>query len=410
MADLDYTPSAPARSLKGGRSKLLGVLIPNTNNPIYNLYIDGIKDTAYAAGYGVLTFKTGSDHAGESQSLRVLYEQRVAGAIITTPSWREHIPRLTQAGIALVTIDARASAADSVSLDNLSAMAKAVGRLAGLGHRQIGIVTGPLDIVSERERLIGYRRALRRARLSTERGWQGIARGFEDVDAIGVVGPLLTGGHRPSALIVSSSNLTPGVLVAAARAELRIPEDLAVIGFGDLSWTPSLVSPITSLVEPAYEMGVQACALLFERIAGRFEGPARRLYHQARLVVRRSCGAPAEAHDASTDSPSLTFFSQVASHRLEGSGAAGRCGSAGLSEEVGAADARYVGGDSSMRPGDHVGDTRQQIERIIRHGVSLDVQAHAPDESVRGEHGRVTLAAHANRRVDEREVAEAGEE
>jgi len=311
MADLDYTPSAPARSLKGGRSKLLAVLIPNTNNPIYNLYIDGIKDTAYAAGYGVLTFKTGTDHAGESQSLRLLYEQRVIGAVMTSPSWRGHIPRLTRAGIVVVSIDARVPAVDRVSLDNMVAMARAVEHLAGLGHRRIGIVTGPLDIVSERERLVGYRRALRRAGLATERGWQGITRGFEDADAMDVAGPLFEAERRPSAVVVSSSNLTPGVLVAAARAGLRVPEDLAVVGFGDLSWTPTLVSPITSLVEPAYEMGVQACGLLLERIASRRDGPPRRLYHQARLVVRLSCGAPAEARDAPADLPCLAFFSQV---------------------------------------------------------------------------------------------------
>jgi LacI family transcriptional regulator len=311
MAELNYTPSAAARSLKRGRSKLIGVLLPASNNPIYNRYIDGIKDTAYAAGYSVVLCKTGSGHAGAAHILRLLREQRVPGVILLScQAWQAHLLALRHVGVSVVSIDHRAPGCDQVTLDNVVAIGCAVEHLAGLGHRRIGMITGPLHIRSERERLIGYRRAVRHHGLPLERRWQVVAADFSDDGGIAAANVLLRGGDRPSALIVSSSALTPGVLVAIGAANLRVPEDLALVGVGEMSWTPTLVSPITSLVEPAYQMGADACRLLLGRLAEHEAGPPRRLSYPARLAVRLSCGAPPALRDVPLHSPhSLLFYS-----------------------------------------------------------------------------------------------------
>jgi LacI family transcriptional regulator len=215
-----------------------------------------------------------------------------------------------QRGVTVVSIDHKVAGCDRISLDNRSAMLRAVDHLASLGHRSIGMIAGPAAVISERERLIGYRRAMRLHRLPIERRLQVFTSGFSDKDGVAAARHMLAGTPRPTALIVASSALAPGVLAAAGEAGLRIPQDLAVLGVGEMSWSPALVSPITSLVEPAYEMGAAACRYLLERSSGEYSGPGRSFLYPARLAVRLSCGAPAEARDVPfRDGRSLLFAS-----------------------------------------------------------------------------------------------------
>lgn len=312
MDDLNYTPNAAARSLKRGRSKLIGVLFPYSGNPIFNCYAEGIMNTAYAADYSVVLCKMDIGRAGEVEVLRLLHEQRVAGVIMQHVEWRPqaHLPALLRAGIRVVSLDQRAPGCDRVTLDNAAAMERAVAHLARLGHRDIGMITGPLHLHSECERLVGYRRSMRRQGLPLVHRWQVVAPDFTDGSSIAAANALFRAGDRPSALIVSSSGLTPGVLIAIGAAHLRVPEDIALVGVGEMSWTPTLVSPITSLVEPAYQMGADACRLLLDRLAGRDTSPPRRLLYPAHLAVRLSCGAPPIMRDVPLNSPqSLLFYS-----------------------------------------------------------------------------------------------------
>ena len=313
MAELNYTPNSSARSLRLGQTELLGVLLPDTDNPLYGRHVNGIRDTAYDAGYGVFVYRAGHNSGEDARYIQLLQRQRVAGFIVTSPGWNPYMRALEEAGVTGVCIDHRAPGYDWVTVDNVAATMQAVDHLARLGHRKIAMLTGPMAALSERQRLVGYRRAMRRLGLPLGRHLQGVAAGFADHDAMDVVGRMVEveDMDRPTALVVSSSDLTPGALVAATAAGLRIPEDLALVSFGDLSWTPTLVSPITSLVEPAYDMGAEACRLLLDRLTGRYTGVPRQRNYPTRLVVRLSCGAPAEDRDSSI-SPATLLFHGVA--------------------------------------------------------------------------------------------------
>ena len=174
------------------------------------------------------------------------------------------------------------------------------------------MICGPLFVPSEAERLVGYRRAMRKHGLRVERRLQCVATGFTDQAGIDAGQRILAQRRHPSALIVSSSALTPGVLIAAADAGLSIPDDIALVGVGEMSWSPALISPITSLVEPAYEMGVEACRMLLERAALRENGPPRRRPFAPRLAVRLTCGAPPKMRDVHIRSRHSLLFSDVA--------------------------------------------------------------------------------------------------
>ena len=117
---------------------------------------------------------------------------------------------------------------------------------------------------------------------------------------------MLSLADRPTALVAATNDLTLGAIAAAADLGLRIPDDLALVGFDELGWTPSLSSPLTTVLQPTRAIGAAAARLLLDRMAGE-PGPARRLYLPARLAVRLSCRAPLEARDPTTRPFRLAF-------------------------------------------------------------------------------------------------------
>jgi LacI family transcriptional regulator len=237
--------------------------------------------------------------------LRVLREHRVAGIILglgdaqlraKVPSLQRQVAILRQAGIPTVSVDKRVAGMDSVMLDNVRAAAQAVEHLIRLGHERIGIITGPLWTTTGRGRLIGYRRAMRRAGLPLERSLQGIGP-FSQQSGATLAQAMLSHRDWPTALIAASNDLTLGVLSAVAPIGLHIPGDLALVGFDEMNWASTLMSPLTTVVQPAKEMGAAACRLLLDRITGDVTGPAQRLHFPGRLIVRQSSGAPADEQD-----------------------------------------------------------------------------------------------------------------
>ncbi len=185
---------------------------------------------------------------------------------------------------------------DSVLLDNVGAAMEAVDHLIRLGHRHIGFITGPLTATTAHERLVGYRRAMRRAGLPLDRSVQASC-AWDSQAAAAIARTMLSSAARPTALIAATADLTLGIIAEAARMNLHIPDDLAVVGFDELSWNPALLSPVTTVIQPARHIGMAAAELLIDRISGRYSGPPRRVRLSAHLAIRQSCGSD-RAHGA----------------------------------------------------------------------------------------------------------------
>jgi len=291
MAELKYSPSAPARSLKGGRTKMLGVLLPELANPFYAAIADGIEEVAYDAGYCVILCNS-QRQSRVAQYWRILREHRVAGVIVTAGLADQ---RPLDAGVPVVSVDHRLPGIDSVMLDNVDAGRLAAEHLIGLGHRRIGMVSGLLTTTSGRGRLVGYRRAMRHAGLPLDPALQA-GSPYTERDARALANRMLARPDRPTALVAATNQLTLGVIAAAADQRLRIPDDLALVGFDELGWTASLISPLTTVLQPTRALGAEACRLVLERLGG-YDGPARRRYLPASLAIRLSSRAPIEVRD-----------------------------------------------------------------------------------------------------------------
>ena len=179
---------------------------------------------------------------------------------------------------------------DTVISDNVSGAHQATKHLLEAGRQRIGLVNLPLAISTGRGRLEGYRRALEEYGRPTEEsliaiGGRGADEGYRQADIL----LSLPAGRRPDALVVASHLMTLGALKALRDRGLRIPEDVAVIGFDDTEWASLLDPPLTVVSQPAYEMGSQAARMLLARITSGATDPPRRVVLPTGLVFRRSC-------------------------------------------------------------------------------------------------------------------------
>jgi len=291
---LGYRPNGVARALVSRATTTVGLVVGDIENPFFAAAARGLADVMEAHGYTVLLANADEDAQRERRAVDVLRARQVDGMVVVPAPGASpgHLAELVAAGVPLVLLDRVVAGvdADSVLVRNVAGAQAAVGHLVALGHRRVGVVTDSPDITSSAERIEGYRRALRGA---------GIA---DDPDLISIGGPtqadgeaaamrLLDRGDRPTAVFTANNFMTVGTLRAVRRLRLRIPGDVALVGFDDLDWTTLVQPPVTVVSQPVAELGRTAGLCLLRRLNGE-RGRPRRIRLQARLIVRGSCGAP----------------------------------------------------------------------------------------------------------------------
>jgi DNA-binding LacI/PurR family transcriptional regulator len=292
--ELAYRPNRVARSLRVRRSRTIGVLIPDIQNPFFTGVIRGIEDRLQATDHTLLLVSSDDDPARERAYVDLLKAEGVGGLILV-PGLAGARPYrdLLDEKIALCAIDRLLPdlPCDSVTVTNAEGAALAVRHLCGLGHRRVAIVTGPPDVSTARERLAGYLAALREAKLLRDPMLIQHAP-FRPEGGHEATERLLALARRPTAIFAASDLTALGTLRALHEHRLRIPQDVAVISFDDMPWAAALHPPLTAVAQPTYELGATAARLLLERLRDPSR-PVQRVRLQTRLVVRASCGAAA---------------------------------------------------------------------------------------------------------------------
>ena len=222
---------------------------------------------------------------------RILATGLIAGVVVVTPRHGDEKSLLDLGKeVSLVVLDHRASGSSfpHVTVDNLRAGHEATRYLIQKGRRRIAMITGPMDIQSARERLSGYRLALEEAnfcpttRELVRQGWFIHSSGYEQTQAL-----LNRGKPYPDAIFCSNDLMAAGALQALKEAGLRVPEDVAVMGFDDLEMARTTQPPLTTMAQPIQTMGETAIRLLSRLIKGE-EPDVRRVVLEAKLVVRQS--------------------------------------------------------------------------------------------------------------------------
>lgn len=290
IARLGYQPNAVARSMARGRTGMLACISPNVTDYTFASIIEGAQKIARHSGYFLLS-AAAPDEASFNQLMDQLVKSgRVDGLIIIQP-YIEHRSRGVPAGCPTIFAGGGAHrnqrVGSSVVLDDAAAAAEATHHLIELGHRVIGMITGPLDEVCVQNRMTGFEEALANAglpllpELVVEGDWSAASGDhifytlWQNVT------------QRPTALFVQNDLMAAGVLHAARKLEVSIPEQLSIISIDDLPLTPYLDPPLTTMKQNFAELGEIAAHLLIQAL-GQHPIPLRHQQTKAQIVQRRS--------------------------------------------------------------------------------------------------------------------------
>ena len=298
IKQLDYHPNHVARSLKTSRTRTLGIIVPDMTISFFPQIIRGAETAARARNYTLIAANSDESSSRQKELLTLLRSQRVEGILLVVASAQTpvgEISRMLDAGIPLVCVDRIPDRVpvDSVSLEDESAAALGVNHLIAQGHRRIAIVTGPLSLHNERRRLLGYRQALSAAGIAPleSLAWEGNLRP-QDVAAV-CLERLSDRAHWPDAIVCTNGPTALGVLRAMHTLRIATPQDIGFLTFDELT-VDDLFSPhITTVVQPAYEIGFQAAGMLLGRISsGERDGGSLTVKLPGSLKIRDSSRLP----------------------------------------------------------------------------------------------------------------------
>jgi LacI family transcriptional regulator len=269
MEDVSFVPSITASGLAGGRSRLIGLLVPSFTWPFIPDIVRGVAEVAGNTIYEIVFYsindKTREDNKGDVID-HILSTNLIAGLLAILPGQSSrYVVRLHQLGFPIVMIDDQLlpPAMPWVGVDNFTGAYDATRHLLNLGHRRIAHIQGPLRFLYSNERYRGYCQALQDADIPIDPALV-IEGDLEITGGKSAARTLLTlaPAQRPTAIFAGSDQMAYGVLAVAAALGLRVPDDLALVGFDDIYSSAYIQPPLTTVKQPFTEMGQRAAELL----------------------------------------------------------------------------------------------------------------------------------------------------
>ena len=287
VGDLGYAVNAAASSLRGVRTGIILVLIPDISNPFFGSLLKGIQTRARDAGCSILIGDNGDRPDMSRHDVQQLVRHRADGVIVVTGSIPEH-RIFGSGGTPIVAVSERVrSGIPLVGIDNVGASAEAVRHLIDLGHRRICHLAGPRSSKLTDDRIAGYRLALAAANIPFDgtliRSCDfSIASGREET------GRLLAQDRSLTAIFAASDGLAVGAVARLREAGLHVPHDVSVVGFDDVELSAVNYPSLTTVHQPREEMGAVAMGMVLDLLGG------QRILHDrilpSSLVIRDSSG------------------------------------------------------------------------------------------------------------------------
>jgi len=289
IADLGFVRNDAARQLRAGRSRSLGLVVLDVANPFFAEVARGAEDRATAEGMTVLLGNSAQDAAREGAYLDLFREQRVNGVLLTpATAGEERVRGLVDAGIPVILVDAEAEGVPSVAVDDVDGGYLAVSHLLSLGRRRVAFVGGPSGVRQVADRLEGARRAVAEHPDATLEVFEQPALSVLEGRAVGEQLAHRPAADRPDAVFCANDLLAVGMLQGLSiLGDVTVPGDIALIGYDDIDFASATVVPLSSIRQPAREIGAAAVELLFEGMREPDASP-RTVRFQPELVVRAS--------------------------------------------------------------------------------------------------------------------------
>ncbi|MGW1991488.1 LacI family DNA-binding transcriptional regulator [Embleya sp. NPDC001921] len=292
VALLGFVRNDSARSLRSGVANTVGLIVLDVANPFFTDVARGVEDACNETGSVVILCNSDDSGAKQERYLRVLQEQRVRGVLVT-PARDAELPvaELRARGLAVVLLDRADDRADlcSVAVDDVVGGRLAAEHLVAEGHREFAFVTGPLGIRQCEDRRRGMRAALRDAGLRLGTSTRDVVvPAMNARSGAEAAGRLLAAGRLPSAVFCANDLLAMGLMRELLRAGVRIPRDVAVVGYDDIEFAAASAVALTSVRQPTYRLGRTAAELLFEESEQPRSHTHRQVVFRPELVVRES--------------------------------------------------------------------------------------------------------------------------
>jgi LacI family transcriptional regulator len=289
-----YQPSQLARGLRRDKTNVIGMVIPDITNPFFPAVVRGAEDIAFSNGYRLILCNTDNDHSKELVHLKELRTYLPAGLIVIPSNFSDltaQAESYRRAGTGVVCVDRlpRNWAGDSVTANNEEGALAATRHMIEMGHKRLAMIVGPQHLTNAKDRLNGFKKALREARIHIS-GEYIQETTFDKQGGYTKTMLLLRLIPRPSAIFAGNDMMALGALRAIREAGLRCPEDISLMGFDDLDLAEAINPPLSSVSQSGYQLGTTAAHILIERLHGD-KSPAKHIILKTTLSLRNSVAA-----------------------------------------------------------------------------------------------------------------------
>lgn len=290
VAELNYSPSAVARSLKAKETRTIGMLLTSSDNPFYAEVVRGVEESCYERGYSLILCNTEGNTKRMEISLETLLQRRVDGLILMC----NHSDSISEAlferypSLPIVMMDWAPynGVCDTIQDNSFIGGQVATEYLIANGYRRIACITGPQDNTQACRRLAGYQKAMSDAGLDAPKDYQ-IFSNFEFSGGLDAMQTLLSLPQLPDAVFTCNDAMAVGVYLAVNQAGLSVGTDIAVVGYDDIELAKFMSPPLTTIHQPTDALGKLAIDTLLQRLEKRITEP-RTLALMPELVERSS--------------------------------------------------------------------------------------------------------------------------
>ncbi|WP_125485815.1 LacI family DNA-binding transcriptional regulator [Edaphobacter aggregans] len=289
IRQLDYRPNHAARMLTGQLSRSIGLIVPDLADPFFSVVSHAVQETARESGYLVWLAASNDDLSIEAAQVEQMTHHPVDGILLVPVDSRDRYLKAVATGTTpVVTIDRyiEVASTDSVEVENRAGARMAVEHLIGHGRRRIACVATNSHLRTIKERIAGYEECLREARLPRAK----VLQLSSLAEAKTTMAALFNSGNRPDALFTTNNASTIWVIETFREMNIEAGKDVALVGFDDVDFYTLIRPPITSVRQPAAELGRMSARLLLQRIKGDSASSSVRTVLPVSLVIRESCG------------------------------------------------------------------------------------------------------------------------
>ncbi|SFM19112.1 LacI family DNA-binding transcriptional regulator [Salibacterium qingdaonense] len=293
MNELNYTPNSVAQSLKKKSTQTIGIILSDISNPFWSEVLKGVQSECTRSGYTLMVSSSEENAEVEEENVLTLKNKQVDGLIINTTGENTKLfDNLIKEKYPFVFLDRFTDElkTDTVVVDNISGSKRSMQYLIDQGHTKIGILAYPPENRSPRiDRLKGYKEALEENNIPINEDFIKIC---DPVRGSGIEATkelLCSSNDKPTAIFSTNTLLNLEILMGVKRVELNVPNDVSVIGYDDYPWVPLLDPPLSTVAQPAYEMGMKAAILIIKRMNRKRQIKPKMVQLEPELIIRDSC-------------------------------------------------------------------------------------------------------------------------